>query len=317
MAIKLFLLGRPGSGKTTAFHIIEKMAPKIKKKAIRFREYTLLREMVQQEGHGDKFRPTIHNGFDIIDFSVFYESARRLEAQIRTYLSQAPDSHRNEFIVIELARGEYSEAMSCFSPGFLQDAYFLFIDADLETCIKRIQYRVAHPKKTDGHYISDTIMKNYYSKDNLPYMDFGFKLEHGIRTRVITIENTGSLQDLAASTRRAVRTILALEANDTGEVATRKFDDSPNPLLLCMFILIAPFLVPILFLSHFLFDKARNMFLLFRLFIHRAVSKAKTLYSHLSQRWANPSIPAPETGYALGSTPAIPPECARALPGRE
>ena len=342
MALKLFLLGRPGSGKTTAFHIIEKMAPKVGKKATRFREYTILRGMLQQEGYKDKFRPTAHGGFDILDLSVFYESAKRLENEIQTYLDQPARSHRNEFVVIELARGDYSEAMNCFSPGFLKDAYFLFIDADLDTCIKRIQYRVAHPKKTDGHYISGTIMRSYYAKDNLPYMDFGFKRDHRIQTRVITIENTGSLQDLATSTRRAVKIILALASSDTGEVATRIFDNSPNPLLLFMFILIAPFLFPLLLLSNPLLDAAENIFGSFRLFmhrvlllsnpmfdavkaiirsfrrsIHRAASKAKTLYSHPSRKSANPSTPAPETAYIAVSTPAILQEYVHALPGRE
>ena len=239
MAIKVFLLGRPGSGKTSAFYILEKIARKKKKKAIRFREYTILREMIHQDGFKNNFRFVEFGGLDILDFSVFNESARRLEQQIQSYLST---SNENELIFIELARDDYSQAMNCFSREFLQDAYFLFTEADVETCINRIHYRVAHPRKTDGHYVSDYIVKSYYNTNNLPYMSYKFRLEYAIQKQVIVIENTDSPQKFAMMIKYYTKTIFVREFSNTKETVTREFSNTKetglNPLLVLMFSLI-------------------------------------------------------------------------------
>jgi hypothetical protein len=240
MAIKVFLLGRPGSGKTTAFYNIEKIAHKKKKKVLRLREYPILRDMAHQDGYKDKFRLIEgYDGFDILDFSVFNESASHLEKQIQSYLSS---SKGNELIFIELARDDYSKAMNCFSPEFLKDAYILFIEADVETCLKRIHHRVAHPKKTDGHYVSDYIVKSYYSKNNMPYMSDKFRLDYRIRKRVMVIKNTDSPREFAKKTKHIAKIIFALEFSNTGETVKRQISNTGetglNPLLVLMFSLI-------------------------------------------------------------------------------
>ena len=237
MAIKVFLLGRPGSGKTTAFYNIEKIARKKKKKVIRLREYSILREMAHQDCYKDKFRLLDScEGFDILDFSIFDESARYLEKQIQSYLSP---SKGYDFIFIELARDDYSKAMDCFDPKFLQDAYFLFIEADVEICIKRIHHRVAHPKKTDGHYVSDYIVKSYYSKNNKEYMRDNFKIDHRIRKRVMVIMNTDSPRKFARETKRIAKLMFSLEFSHTGKIAKPHNNNTVlNPLLLFMLILV-------------------------------------------------------------------------------
>lgn len=189
--VKVFLLGRPGSGKTTAFHYIEACAHKKKIRSTRFREYTILYNMFQS-GRGE-FRKAEYGGFDILNFSVVNESAKQLEAEIlRCTYSKA---QQDELIFIELARDNYEQAMQCFSPSFLQDSYFLFIEADLETCIQRIYYRVAHPAGTDGHFVSEHILRTYYSHDNKNYMATRFKRDYNIQKEVAVIENTGSLDE--------------------------------------------------------------------------------------------------------------------------
>jgi hypothetical protein len=222
VAVKVFLLGRPGSGKTSAFYMLKKIARKKKKKAIRFREYAILRDMTREDGYKDKFCASEFGGFDILDFSVFDESAKRLEKRIQSYLTETSTSNKNELIFVELARDDYSKAMKCFSPEFLKDAYFLFTEANIEICIKRIQYRVAHPRKTDGHYVSDYIVKGYYSKHNLPYMDSKFRLEYNIQKYVMAIENTGSLQKLAKMIKYFAKVIFTREFSEPEEAVIRE-----------------------------------------------------------------------------------------------
>jgi hypothetical protein len=189
--VKVFLLGRPGSGKTTAFRYIDMVAHDKRRPTTRFREYTILHAMFLA-GRGG-FQKVEHNGFDITDFSVLNESAWLLEEQVQIYIHS--HTRNDEFIFIELARDNYEQAMQCFSPSFLQDSYFLFIEANLETCIQRICHRVAHPTGTDGHFISEHILRSYYARNNIEYMTSHFKTDYHIQREVMVIENNGFFND--------------------------------------------------------------------------------------------------------------------------
>jgi adenylate kinase family enzyme len=194
----VFLLGRPGSGKTTAFNFIKTMARSRGLLATRFREYTILQEMMLADTEGTKFRATPSGGFDILDTSVFDESSKRLEKKIQEYQRTA---RKKELIFIELARDDYSQAMKCFSSDLLKNSYCLFIEADVETCIKRIHWRVAHPRMTDNHFVSEHILRTYYANDNLDYMWSSFRNDYDIRKEVMVIHNIGSIQDFFSELR--------------------------------------------------------------------------------------------------------------------
>lgn len=207
MTVKVFLLGRPGSGKTTAFQYIAMLAGDKKLKATRFREYTILREMFHAGRR--EFQAVKHGGFDITDFSILNESARLLQEEIQEYIRTS--GHTDELLFLELARDEYKQAMLCFSQDFLQDAYFLFIDADVETCIQRIHYRVTHPAGTDGHYVSEAILRSYYSHENKDYMTSCFKADYGIQNEVAVIENTGTFAEFQVRLQSFATALFAIE----------------------------------------------------------------------------------------------------------
>src|SRR5437588_9092638 len=90
MSIKLFILGRPGSGKSTAYHHIDDFVGQhfCGWSTIRYNDYNILREMFlfeklfQTDAKRRKFRVTEHNGFDVIDFSVLDTALKELEKQV-------------------------------------------------------------------------------------------------------------------------------------------------------------------------------------------------------------------------------------------
>src|SRR5437868_3051345 len=162
MALKVFILGRPGSGKSTAFRHIKKYIEEqyLDWSSIRFNDYDILREMFlfeklfQTDMKLRKFRATEHGGFDVLDFSVLDTALRELERKVRHRYSPK----RDELIVIEFARDNYGKALQQFSSAFLKDAYFLFIETNMETCVQRVHDRVAHPMTIDDHFVSDDIL---------------------------------------------------------------------------------------------------------------------------------------------------------------
>lgn len=212
MSVKVLILGRPGSGKTTAYYFIEKLLQSERCNVRRLRDYTFLRRMFEQEresGSYKRFRPTAHDGFDVTDFSVLKEVLVDVECEVSGMMS--PYTHEKDFILVELARGEYSTALSAFSPEFLSETNILFIDADLETCAQRICERVTLAPSSDNHYVSDNILKNYYGQDNRNYMEYQFKNDHHVERVVRVIENISSFGGFRKHVEQFVEEVLKME----------------------------------------------------------------------------------------------------------
>src|SRR5450759_821323 len=163
MSVKLFILGRPGSGKSAAYRHIQKYVdlyhPEWSTK--RFNDYDILLGMLLHEKlytnySEDKrqFSETDHDGFDVRDFTVLDTALKELEKQVRLRCSPSKD----EIIIIEFARDDYKHALKQFSANFLKDAYFLFIEADIKTCIQRVKNRVKLPQTSDDHFVSEDIL---------------------------------------------------------------------------------------------------------------------------------------------------------------
>ena len=197
MAVKMFILGLPGSGKSAIYrHIVKYLMPRYEGWTIaRVNDYALLREMFQDDIKHEQFRPADHGGFDILDLTVFDTALKVVEERVQSRMS----SKENELILIEFARNDYYKALKQFTPSFLRDSdsYFLFIDSDLETCKQRIHERVAHHASEDDNFVSDYIFDAYYCEDNKHYMSCNFKTEYRVNEQYVRIiNNRGSLMRL-------------------------------------------------------------------------------------------------------------------------
>lgn len=215
LAVKLFVLGRPGSGKSTASYCIAGFAWQKGWFVIRIRDYEILWQMFQADTKRTdtkpkQFHPTQppYKGFDVIDFSVLDTALEDVEKRVRMYL---PFEQKNELIIIEFARDDYGKALKLFSSDFLQNAYFLFIEADVETCIQRIYERATHPLTADDNFVSDYVLKNYYHKDNRQYILSQLKKEYSIDKQVELIDNMGSQQEFAEKVLRFAKLIFQQE----------------------------------------------------------------------------------------------------------
>ena len=167
MLIKLFVLGRPGSGKSTAIRRIIELAGRWNYSAHHIKDYDILLEMYKQDVRHEKFCPADWDGFDVTEFSVLDTALKRLEAKVENSEEVSLSFERDEIVMIEFARDDYVQALSNFSHDFLKGAYFLFVETRLETCIERIHSRRASTSPdSDHHSVSDFIMRNYYYTDN-------------------------------------------------------------------------------------------------------------------------------------------------------
>ncbi|HCI80955.1 MAG TPA: hypothetical protein DHW02_14840, partial [Ktedonobacter sp.] len=141
----------------------------------RFKDYQILYDMYEQDIEQDyvddkqrKFRSTEYGGFDVLKYFVFDDALKILEHKITDALRLNNDG----IITIEFARNNYQHALKLFNPEFLRDAHVLFISCELEVCIQRIYERIRNGPRPDFHYVSDRIMRSYFSEDNIDYMAY-------------------------------------------------------------------------------------------------------------------------------------------------
>ncbi len=214
MVVKVFILGRPGSGKSAAARYIAALAQNYGWLPIHISDYGILYDMflaeraLQFTPKQKKFLPTEHDGFDVLKFEVLDDALREVELQIYKYMSDV----RN-LLLIEFARNDYRKALKHISQDLLQDAYFLFINSDMASCLQRINKRVAYPTTPDDHFVSTKIFKRYYRKDNSTYMKSNLKRDFEIdENRIKIIDNTSTLKDFHIKMWELAETILEQES---------------------------------------------------------------------------------------------------------
>jgi adenylate kinase family enzyme len=205
MALKLFILGSPGSGKSTVSLHITSILNSRNWESTRFSDHIILQKMFHADTEGNQFKPAEFGGFDVIDLEAFNTALKRLELEVKEHsITVKPKS----FIVIEFSRNDYQRAFQQFSDTFLQDAHFLYLDVEIENCKRRILERIANPSSEDDFFVSDYIFSTYYNKDNGRSIPQILARDYGIeKQRVEIIDNNGLLSDSIARINKFVDTI--------------------------------------------------------------------------------------------------------------
>jgi len=192
MAVKLFILGLPGSGKSTVSRYISSYAGNRLRSTAHINDFAILYEMFQEDSQG-KFKPAEYGGFDVLDLAVFDTALKKLEQKVKVHISTA---QLEEIILIEFSRNDYEKAFQQFSQEFLQEAHFLYLNVDLEICKRRIRERIIHPATSDDHIVSEYIFDAYYNGDNGKHLPQILERNYGIdKLRVRIINNSGSQGD--------------------------------------------------------------------------------------------------------------------------
>lgn len=221
MLVKVFVLGRSGSGKTTAINYIKQLTLDNGYKAFLVKDYPILYKMFQKDDNHIQFRPADHGGFEVVDFAAFDNALIQVEKLAQEYVQEyASSSHYEGVVIIEFARRDYQKVLKKFTSAFLQDSYFLFVEAPVETCIERISQRIISPSTPDHHYVPEKKMREYFDKDNMEYMAYKFKGEYQIIKDVVTCSNTDSREHFLQVVEAFYETILAREPALTKPLAS-------------------------------------------------------------------------------------------------
>ena len=150
-------------------------------------DYEILDAWFQDDTEEKRFRSSEYGGFEITIPKVYDEALETLKEEVLQY----QPSRENELIIIEFARCDYQHALEQLGIEFRQEAYFLFIDADIETCVQRIYDRVQHRSTLDDHFVSDKVIKCYdqpnYVETNIFLLKTTFEIDDA---RISIIDNS-------------------------------------------------------------------------------------------------------------------------------
>lgn len=185
MATKIFALGRPGSGKSTAARHIEEKAKEQGLSVSHITDLPILYDMLHADTEHRQFAPNPANDFDVIDFAAYDTALLRLGEQIK--------KEKSDLTIIEFGRDDYKRAFELLGEDQMRDAFFLFCEATTETCLSRVHGRNtdaasphAHPTRSDERY------REYYGKDNFNYMSTQFEKDFPhAKQRLLCIFNEG------------------------------------------------------------------------------------------------------------------------------
>lgn len=205
MVKQLFVLGCPGSGKSTISRYIEMLARDRGWSARSINDYENLYWMFQADTKYGRFRAVAFGGFDILDPYIRDTALKELKEEAQSSCS----ANTNELVLIEFSRCNYNKALKLFGKAFLCDAHFLFLDVDGDTCIRRVRERVVHPHSLNDHFVSDYVIDCFSRERNRQYVESELKLDYKIADdRVCILDNGGSLKEVAAYIKQIIDTLL-------------------------------------------------------------------------------------------------------------
>lgn len=193
MFLTAFIIGRPGSGKSTTANLIRMLAndygwlchtindyEHLKMMCLREEEENIdldKRDFIQRELDG-------WMGFDVKNFEVLNTVLKGIKKEVEDVKDKNPEDNIT-ICIVEFARANYQDALELFDYKILDEAHLLYLNVDLERCVER------NRKRTD-HFISDEIMDTYYRYDD--WARESDNLRHGYVKH--EIENIGTFEDL-------------------------------------------------------------------------------------------------------------------------
>ncbi len=90
---------------------------------------------------------------------------------------------------------------------------FLFLDADVDTCMRRVNERIARACSLDDHFVPDHVIDCFGQKGCKLYIESDLKLDYGIADHKVQVLDTrGSIKEVADYVEYFVANLLPILA---------------------------------------------------------------------------------------------------------
>ncbi|MBS3815370.1 MAG: hypothetical protein KGY45_02255 [Hadesarchaea archaeon] len=158
----IFLLGRPGCGKSAVYRILkEELREKGYEEDLkRIDDFPILQQIFEEDTEHERHRPAEGGGFKVTDDSVWGDLAENLSDRAEEL--QSP----NRLLFIEFSRSNYVRTFKHFSEEVLENSLVVYIDCPFEICWERNVKRWEEEEGTDAHLVSKEEMEKTYAEDD-------------------------------------------------------------------------------------------------------------------------------------------------------
>jgi len=158
----VFLVGRPGCGKSAVFRILEEQlrARGFKGELKRIDDFPLLKHIFDTDVEHKRHRLASSGGLKVTDATVWDDMAKGLNDQALKL--QSPD----RLLFIEFSRNKYVRAFKNFSPELLKNSLIVYVDAPFDVCWERNARRAREERGLDAHLVSREEMEKTYARDD-------------------------------------------------------------------------------------------------------------------------------------------------------
>jgi len=147
-------------------------------------DYNILHRKFEVDTEQQRFRRAPHDGFHVKDPSVLNEALMELAESIRK-LTRPLEKER--LVIIDFAPSDYRAALKLFRHEIQDNAYFLMLYTDLDTCIQR-KSGVYEPHQ-NNHFVSEETMRTYYFHNDLPNIKIHLQTDYNVTDERIKIIN--------------------------------------------------------------------------------------------------------------------------------
>lgn len=197
----VFLLGRPGCGKSVVYKILEEHGERRGISSPRVDDFLTLKAIFDRD---TEFKRHVlkDGGFAVTDWTVVDEALRDLCDHVKTRKAD------NKIIFIEFARDNYQHAFENFSKDVLDDSVILYLYSTFEECYKRNveRFRKAQKEGHDDHIVPLDLMETYYKTDDYEqlYLKSEAELMGIVPAKTIVLDSTVSGQPGIENLRRQI-----------------------------------------------------------------------------------------------------------------
>lgn len=161
----IFLLGRPGCGKSEIFRRINDLATSRNIKVTKKDDFPILWSIFQEDERSGRWlrcRKTPDGGYLVTDSGVWDEILKKLSDEIL----EIKDEY--DIVFIEFARTSYIDALKNFADEILDNSIIVYVYASFDVCWQRNLAR--HKKRIkegyDDHLVSREEMEKTYLNDD-------------------------------------------------------------------------------------------------------------------------------------------------------
>ncbi|MDI6819602.1 MAG: hypothetical protein QMC89_01675 [Candidatus Hodarchaeaceae archaeon] len=183
----VFLLGRPGSGKSAVYKMfVERMLREgLASEVMRIDDFPILKQILDEDV---EFKRHVRKegGFEVTDFSILDDVLKRINGQLKEL--QKP----GRVIFVEFSRDSYANALGNFDDGVLSRSLLVYIYCPFEVCLERNARRFKEGlKDVDDHIVPRDLMEKYYRYDD--YEELFLKSENELKARapapIVVVKN--------------------------------------------------------------------------------------------------------------------------------